>query len=434
MIHAVFTLGLSSLALFTTFAPNDWPWFQGPHRTGQIEVEGLEFDWSEGAPALAWRVATGPGYGGAAVHGDEVFLLDREVGSKDILRVFDLATGAEKWSTAYDAPGRLNFSGSRTVPSVDEKRVYTSGGFGHLTCFDRASHEILWQIDMQDLYGGEPPRFGWSGSPLLVGDLVIGTVLGEDVGLLAVQRESGEEEWVTEPVGHSHSTPVLMELLGKDQILFISNAEAATGEEEAAQARISSFNPTDGALNWNTDTLLTRLPIPAPVKVDDSHVFLTGGYRGGSSLLQLARSGDDYDTKILFHIERGAQVHIPMLHDGHLYLLANENWNDSRARRKEGGLMCLDLKGKELWRTKDAPYFGRGNMIQINDHLVIQDGYDGVLRVAKSTPKGYEQVAEADFFQVENEREDGQMWAPMAFARGKLLLRSQDELLCVRLQ
>ena len=112
----------------------------------------------------------------------------------------------------------------------------------------------------------------------------------------------------------------------------------------------------------------------------------------------------------------------------------NENWNDPRNLRKEGGLLCLGLDGKERWRTGDDPYFGRGSWVLAGDHLLLQDGKTGVLRVVEATGEGYRQVAEADLFGVGSEdRRDHQMWAPMALAGNRLLLRSQDELLCVQL-
>jgi hypothetical protein len=94
--------------------------------------------------------------------------------------------------------------------------------------------------------------------------------------------------------------------------------------------------------------------------------------------------------------------------------------------------MCLGLDGKELWRTGDNPYFGRGCALLAGDHLLIQDGYDGTLRVVKADPSRYQLVAEAKLFNAAGTR-DGQMWAPMALAGKSLLLRSQSELLCVEL-
>lgn len=419
-----------ALSLFDPDPTSDWPCFLGPERTGRVPT-AESFDWAGLEPKVAWRVATGPGYGGVAVSDGDVFLFDREVGARDFLRVLDIENGEERWKAGYEAAGRLQFAGSRTVPAVTDTHVFTAGGFGHITSFDRVKKEIAWSVDLQDVYGGRLPMFGFSAAPVLVGDMVVVPVLGEDIGLVALDQETGKDVWITESVGHSHSTPTVLELLGKEQIVFLSTKAGASGRDQAAPTLISSFEPVTGELLWQTEITLTRLPIPGPVQVDDERFFVTGGYRGGSTLMRISKDGG-YELEELFHVDRGAQVQTPVLHDGHLYLLANENWNNDRGRRKEGGLMCLGLDGEELWRTGAEPFFGRGPSLLVGDHLLIQDGFDGVLRVARATPEGYEQVAEADLFQVGGRR-DHQMWAPLALAGRRLLMRSQDELLCVEL-
>ncbi len=346
--------------------------------------------------------------------------------------MFDLATGEEQWDATYEAKGRLMYAGSRTTPAVSDDRVYTCGGFGQVTCFERKAQKIAWSIDLAEKYGGQLPMFGWSASPLVLGDAVVVAALGQDVGLVALDGETGDELWASQPVGTSHSTPALLELLGESQIVFLSTPTRGSGQDVAEPTTISSFDPATGHLLWQVETLLTGFPIPGPVQIDERRFFVTGGWRAGSTMMSLQKDGSAYELEELFHIDRGAQLHTPILHGGHLYMLANENWNDGRARRAEGGLMCLTLEGKELWRTKDAPFFGRGNAILAGDHLVLQDGFNGTLRAAHPTPDGYHQVAESNLFGIDD-RKDHQMWAPMALAGNLLLLRSQDTLLCVEL-
>jgi hypothetical protein len=261
--------------------------------------------------------------------------------------------------------------------------------------------------------------------------MAIFAALGSEVGLVALDRQTGEELWVTETVGYSHSTPVLLDLLGEPQIVFLSTLYQTSGMDQAAPTTISSFDPEDGSLLWRTETSLTRLPVPGPVQIDAQRFFVTGGYRGGSTMLRIAKQDGKYSFEELFHIERGAQIHLPLLHEEHLYLLVNENWNEARNRRAEGGLLCLGLDGKERWRTGEAPYFGRGNALLAGEHLLIQDGYDGTLRAVRATPEGFRLEAEARLF--EPTERDGQMWAPMALAGERLLLRSQEELVCLGL-
>src|SRR5262245_62632287 len=171
---AILALGAS---LGAQAAARDWPHFGGPDGTSRVAVFDAAFDWGEKGPEVLWRTATGPGFSGAAVQGGEVFLLDCELGESEILRVFDLASGAEKWRCAYEAPGRVGFPGPRCVPAVTADAVYTSGAFGHVTCFDRASHEIRWEDHLEETYGGANPGFGFSCSPLVVGELVIYSAL-----------------------------------------------------------------------------------------------------------------------------------------------------------------------------------------------------------------------------------------------------------------
>lgn len=421
---------LATLAL--SLHPQDWPQLGGPNGDNRAPATGSRYDWSEGGPVVLWRTGTGPGFGGPAVQGSEAFLLDCELGESEFLRVFDLATGVETWSGGYEAKGRVGFPGSRCVPAVTADAVYTSGTFGHATCYDRAKREIRWAQHLVEVYGGEDPGFGFSCSPLVVGDVVVFSALGSEVGLVALDRATGEERWVSEGIGLSHSSPALLDLHGEEQLVILTTAAQPSGFDQAAPMTITSIDPEDGRVKWRHDLTLTRLPIPHAVQVDAERLFLTGGYRGGSTLLRVQRKDAEYAFEELFHVERGAQVHLPLLHAEHLFLIVNENWNDPRNKRSEGGLMCLGLDGKERWRTGAEPYFGRGSALLAGEHLLVQDGFDGTLRVVRASAAAFEPVAEARLFPASDER-DGQMWAPMALSGSRLLLRSQEELLCVQL-
>ncbi len=45
------------------------------------------------------------------------------------MRCFNLSDGEELWRYAYDAPGSVMFSGSRSVPAVDGNYVYSCGHY-----------------------------------------------------------------------------------------------------------------------------------------------------------------------------------------------------------------------------------------------------------------------------------------------------------------
>jgi len=379
-----------------------------------------------------WKVELEEGYGGAAIEGDDVFVLDREPGVADTLRVLDLETGTERWTFTYEAPGQHEYPGSRTRPVVVGDLVYLCGSFGHVHCVDRRTRSAVWSLRLDEDCGGELPEFGWAASPLVHDRLVILPALGADVGLVGLDRFTGDEVWRTPAVGYSHSTPATVELLGEAQVLFLASDVQGLGSDEPAPVTISAFEPGSGSLLWCTTTLLTSVPIPPPVRVDDEHIFVTGGYGGGSTLLRIRRDGGEYTLEEVFHIEKGSQIHPPVVHEKHIYLLANENSNESRRRRDRGGLTCLDMTGSELWRTGDDPYFGRGHMMLLGDYILIQDGQSGILRLCLASPRGYSQLATANVFESPPKARR-RMWAPMARSGGTLVVRGRTELRCVRL-
>ena len=95
----------------------DWPSIYGPAGNSTSDQKGLLRTWPEAGPKVLWTAPVGVGFGGPAVSGGKVYLLDRDEKVGDKLRVFDLASGKELWSFAYDAPGEFMFPGSRTTPT-----------------------------------------------------------------------------------------------------------------------------------------------------------------------------------------------------------------------------------------------------------------------------------------------------------------------------
>ena len=65
--------------------------------------------------------------------------------------------------------------------------------------------------------------FGYANWPLVYGDLVLVAPLGEEMGLVALDRFLGEVAWTAGGIGSSHSTPCVLELLGRPQVLMLSS-------------------------------------------------------------------------------------------------------------------------------------------------------------------------------------------------------------------
>ncbi len=419
------------LISFNLLAPAwaDWPQFQGPLRTGVSPETGLLRSFPEDGPRLLWETELQQGFGGCAVVGEDVFLVDRVMQEKDILLCLAARSGREKWRYESPSAGEPSFPGSRSVPTVVGDSVYFIGSFGRVHCVDRKSQRPRWSVKMSDRYpDAKTPKWGYAQCALVVVNIVFVTPFGSETGVAGWDRKTGKEVWKSGPVGDSHASPTLLEIGGQSHVVLVSK-EGSTGYT-------TSYCPKDGRILWQTSDYYNRIPIPIVTKVSESRIFVTGGYDCGSKMLSLEKTDDGYRASEEWAIAKGTQIHPPFMIGKHLYFLANENSNHRvSSKRKSGGLSCWSLDGKEIWRTGDDPFMGRGGSLYADGMLIIQDGENGTLRLVEPSPTGFKLLAEANVFSSDlTSKKDLKFWSPMALSSGLLYMRGQNRLLCLSLK
>ena len=401
----------------------DWPQFQGPDRNGISPETGLARVWPEGGPRVHWTFLLAEGFAGPAIRDGEVYVLDRVDDKQDVLRCLSFDTGAELWNFAYDAPGTVGHAGSRTTPTVTEKYVFTVGMLGHFYCFDRATHQPVWNKNLLEEFPQDsPPRWGYSQSPSLYNDLVVVAPQSQEGFVVAFKQSSGEVAWKSEGLGLvGYSTPVITTLCGVDQAVMIG----ASNKDRTETGWVMGISMADGTVLWKYNGWQCWIPIPYPASLPDDRLFLTGGYDAGSAMIQLSRDGDIWNVKELFTTDAcGSQIHQPLVYQDHLYVNSNSN-------ERTDGMMCMAFDGKVLWNTSATsglPDFERGNLLLADGMIISLDGKTGVLHLVEPSPEGFREFASAKMF------EGNQMWSPMALSAGKLVLRSQNEMKCVDLR
>lgn len=407
---------------------DDWPHFLGPDRNSTSAETDLIKSFPDDGPKILWDTKLEKGFGGAAIVGDEVFIVDRLKQEKDILLCLDFVTGKEKWRFENPSEGEPSYAGSRSVPSVENDAAYFIGPFGNAFRINRTTHKPDWSLNLKEAYpDAETPKWGYAQNTLIAGDTLILTPMGPSAGIIGIDKKTGKELWKTGPItgNQSHSSPVLMTLAGQTQVVFL-----------ASEGDLMSLDPENGKILWSSDAYRIRHAISVPVQIDDSTIFLSGGYDAGSKMLSVQKTGNDYKIESLWSTEKGTQIHSVHLIDDHLYFLANENSNyKAKAKRRTGGLVCFDLKGEELWSTGNEPFMGRGNSIVVDGMLIIQDGENGMLRLVEPSSKGFKLLAEANVFKTDpKSRKDLQYWSNLALSNGKLIMRGQSRLLCIDLR
>ncbi len=400
----------------------DWPQFQGPTRDGSSPETGFARTWPAEGPKVLWTFPLGAGYGAPVVRDGEVYVLDRVNDQQDVLRCLALATGKELWTYAYEAPGNVSHNGSRSVPTVDDRFVYSVGMLGHFLCVDRKTHQPVWAKNLLKDFNVELPSWGIVQEPSLYKDLVIVAPQAQDAFVAAFKQDTGELVWKTPSLGLlGYSTPVITKLAGVDQAVMIGACKKGGGHPGV----VAGISLDKGELLWTYDGFQCIIPIPYPAALPDDRLFLTGGYRAGSAMIQVKRENGAFTVKELFKTAAcGSQIHQAVFYKDHLYMNSNSN-------EREDGMLCLTLDGQVKWKTRDAWFsttFDRGNLLLADGLIFNLDGKKGVLHLVEPSPDGYKELAQAQVFGGK------EIWAPMALSNGKLLLRNQEEMKCLDLK
>ncbi len=385
------------------------------------EADGKVLESFPGAgPKVLWEVDVNAGFGGAAIVGDEVFHIDRVDQGFDILYCLDLKTGKEKWSWKNEVPGRISHPGSRGVPTVTKDAVYVSSGFGFIYCIDRETKKPRWVVGMAKRFDAEPPRFGWAGHPVVKDGLCYVAPLGEKVGMAALDAKTGKTVWTSETVGNSHSSPQLMSILGKEVLVM-------PGDFRREELVILGVDPKTGKTRFRfTGDMGSGIfnAIPNLLMLGEDRAIYTGGYRKGSWLLRFEKDGDGMKVGKAGKLAFGAKFHAPLMVGGSLYMTAD------KARGKAvSGLVSLTPGGETNWQTGKNPQLNGGSIIEVGGTIISQDGDTGELRLIKPGGK-YLELGKAKVFSKGTGKE---LWAPMAFSKGKLVMRSQFQMICVDL-
>jgi outer membrane protein assembly factor BamB len=401
----------------TSAAAADWPSIYGPRRDNTSEQKGLLRTWPDAGPKVLWTSSVGVGFGGPAVSGGHVYLLDRDEQVGDKLRVFDLATGKELWSFAYDAPGSFMFAGSRTTPTVDGGLVYTSGPLGDLYAIDTTTRKPVWQKNIwKDFGGGELPRWAITQNPLIYGSLLIVAPQTSEAGVVAYDKRTGKLAWKSAPLSGipGYVSPSIVRIGGEDHLVMITGAEGRG--RSARGGSVNGLDPRTGKVLWTYTNWQCIIPVPQPVDAGEGRMLITGGYGAGSAMIKVGKKSDGtYEvTEIFKNPDFGAHTQAPVLYGDHFYSQYTIN-------ERSDGFVVMSMDGQVKWKTDQQPPFVRGGAILADNLLLTTDG-NTKLYLLEPTPAGFKPLASATVLEA------GDNWAPLALVDGKLLIRGQKEL------
>ena len=429
-----FIVSLFVMIAAASASAQDWPNIYGPTSDSKSTEKGILREWPENGPEVLWRTGVGIGYGGPVIMDNKVYLLDRDRDKgEDVMRSFDLKTGEELWRYAYAAPGEVQFPGSRSVPATDGKYVWSCGQNGDLYCFDIKKQEPVWNTNIWTSFGGTRlPIWAVSQCPLLYKDMVIVLSGAPEAGLVAYDKLTGEIRWKTERLGpETYASPTVVTIDGEEHINIVISSTNPIGHrgDPIEKGRCVGVDPATGKVLWSFDNWECHISSSPVTEVGDNKLLIVGGYERGATMIQVNKTDDGYDVKELYTtLNFGDHTKAALYVDGYLY---GQHTNNSR----RDGLVCMDTDGNVMWKTGREILFDKGSMIYVDGVILATDGKTS-LYVIEPSPEAFKPLAKAALLSEAEGSNRGIFssgnWAPIALSKGKLLIRNDKEMLCVK--
>lgn len=385
----------------------DWPQFLGPGRDSISPETGLLSQWPKDGPPIVWQRPVGAGFSGPVVAGERLVLFHR-LGDKEEVACLDAATGKPRWQFAYPSNYRDDFGmdeGPRSTPLVAGNRVYTLGAEGRLHCLQLDTGKKVWDRSLNTEYQVRKGFFGVATSPLLEGNLLLLNVGGKAAGIVALDKDTGQEVWRATDHEASYSSPVAATFNGKRRVVFFTREGIVLLDPRTGDVAYSK--------HWRA-RLQASVNAASPVIADDL-IFVSACYGTGAIVLRAGTTG----VEELWKSDDVMSNHYTTCVHSKGYLYGFDGRQEEGAR-----LRCVELKtGKVRW-TDNHP--GCGSMILAEGRLIILNEHGQLLLVA-ATPDAYQEKARAQVL-------TGPCRSPIALANGLLYGRDSQKLVCWKLK
>jgi outer membrane protein assembly factor BamB len=382
----------------------EWPGFRGPGRDSIIRGARIETNWAASPPVELWRRPVGPGWSSFAVNGELLYTQEQR-GEDEVVACYNAKTGEPVWrhrdaARFWEANAG---AGPRATPTLHNGRVYTFGATGIVNALDARTGAVVWSRNAATDTGVKVPFWGFAGSPLVVGELVIVAASGH---LAAYDLATGNTRWFGPKGGWGYSSPHLVTIDGVVQIVLLNGAGAI------------SVAPADGALLWEHKWRGDGIVQPG-LTADGGVLIGTNTGMGenagvGMRRIAIARGPAGWTAE-----ERWTSIALKpyfndfVVHKGH-------------AIGFDGGILaCMDLDdGKRKWK---GGRYGHGQLVLLAEQdLLLVLSEEGELALVSASLEQFTELAR--FPAIE-----GKTWNHPVLVGDLLLVRNDREMAAFRL-
>jgi outer membrane protein assembly factor BamB len=380
-----------------------WNRWRGPHFNGMSHETDWIPEFPREGPKMLWRQKIGVGFSSLAIANERVYTMGNK-NDHDVVTCIDAETGKIIWNTGYLASpdGGLYGGGPSATPTVQNGKVYTLGKDGTLLCLNANDGATLWKNELTHLTGAELPKYGFTGSPLIMGKQIILNAGGAG---LAYHKDTGDLLWASKGLG-GYASPLPYRMEGREVALLFSDQH------------IVAVDPADDGRGVWSHTWRTRERVNAadPLLVRDK-IFVSSGYGGGCAMFQMR----DGKPSLMWRTQSLRSHYNPGVAIGK-FVYGIDGHADGSAKNS---LVCVNLTtGKPTWIRRN---FGHGSLIAAGNYLIALTEL-GELYILKANPHAYTEISYA---RVIGRR----CWTAPAISGGRVYCRNaKGTVVCIDLR
>ncbi|MDA1015494.1 MAG: PQQ-binding-like beta-propeller repeat protein [Planctomycetota bacterium] len=386
----------------------DWSRWRGPTGTGHTKDTNLPVTWSD--DSIAWKVdLDGSGQSSPVVWENRIFLTSAVKNGQQVDRLvmcFDKSDGKMLWkhtavSGAAEQVHKMNSFATASC-ATDGQYVVTFFGDGGIQCFT-VDGKKLWSHDL----GTFPNVWGTAASPIIFGDVAIQNcdASGESY-LIGFDTKTGKTAWKTKrrntPRG-GWSTPIIAKT--NTRLELVLNGELG----------VQAYNPENGEDYWYCKSFNGR-GTPTAVFAHNL-VYVVNGKAGDVYSVKPGGAGDVTSSQMAWHTPRrgGRDLPSPIVVGRSLFVV-----NTSGVATIYDALSGAETRKERLAGQFSASPIAAGELIYVQNEA----GQTYVLKVEPEI-----ELIATNTIAV---KDDEVFRASLAPSDGKLLMRSNKVLYCIR--
>ena len=201
----------------------EWPQFHGPRRDNFSQDSGLLKSWPEGGPKLIWKAeGIGHGFSSLAITGGMIYTAGT-IEKDTVITALDMS-GNVIWQAKNGPAYKQSYPGARATPTVVDGKLYHLNGDGYIVCLEANTGNRIWGLNILEKFQGRNIEWGLSESLLVDDQNVICCPGGEEVSMVALNKDTGETVWTCTGVGDKpgYAAPIVVDYMGLRQIITLT--------------------------------------------------------------------------------------------------------------------------------------------------------------------------------------------------------------------